>query len=152
MAKKTLQEKLHPSGKFPEIVTVSKAMLGAKVGDTMVIVSPMAYYEKMAQISAGKVKTIASMRAEFAQQYKVTFACPLTAGIFVNIVANAAEEEALQGKKDTVPWWRTVRTNGELNEKFPGGVEEQKRRLEAEGVIIMQKGKKHFVEPQFFEK
>lgn len=143
---KSWNEKLYPKGHFPEIVVIEKRMLGALPGEKMVIVSPMDYYKKMSQIPYGKVKTVAEMRNEFARQYNVQHACPLTAGIFVNIVANAAESEALAGKTDTVPWWRTVKANGELNDKFPGGCEEQKRRLEAEGLVIVKKGSRYFVE------
>lgn len=40
-----------------------------------------------------------------------------------------------------IPWWRTLKSNGELNEKYPGGVENQKKLLEKEGHKIIQKGK-----------
>ncbi|MFX1491499.1 MAG: methylated DNA-protein cysteine methyltransferase, partial [Promethearchaeota archaeon] len=41
------------------------------------------------------------------------------------------------------PFWRTIKNNGELNPKYPGGVERQKTLLEDEGYTIFQKGKKH---------
>ena len=31
------------------------------------------------------------------------------------------------------PYWRVTKSDGSLNPKFPGGVEAQARRLEAEG-------------------
>ena len=43
---------------------------------------------------------------------------------------------ATEGKMDITPYWRTLRSNGELNEKYPGGVEVQTARLEAEGHTI----------------
>ena len=36
-----------------------------------------------------------------------------------------------------------LKANGELNAKYPGGVEAQKEKLEAEGHIIIQRGRKH---------
>lgn len=36
----------------------------------------------------------------------------------------------------------TLKANGELNEKYPGGTRKQKEKLEAEGHIIIQKGRK----------
>jgi alkylated DNA nucleotide flippase Atl1 len=54
-------------------------------------------------------------------------------GMFVAIAARAAEEEEIEGNRDVTPYWRTVKSKGELNEKYPGGVEEQAARLIAEG-------------------
>ena len=40
---------------------------------------------------------------------------------------------ASEGKKDITPYWRTLKAGGALNEKYPGGVAAQARRLKAEG-------------------
>jgi alkylated DNA nucleotide flippase Atl1 len=59
------------------------------------------------------------------------------------VAANAAEEVTAEGKKDITPYWRTLKSKGELNEKYPGGIEAQAIRLRAEGHIIEPgKGKK----------
>ena len=68
--------------------------------------------------------------------------CPLTCGIFVSIVAHARVE---RGGDDEVPWWRTLKKDGELNEKYPDGIDGHKLRLEMEGHEIAQKGKRYFV-------
>ena len=48
-----------------------------------------------------------------------------------------------EGKPDVTPYWRTLKVGGVLNEKFPGGVEAQAKRLEAEGhIIVMDKSGK----------
>ena len=60
----------------------------------------------------------------------------MTTGIFAGIAARAAEEMATEGKTDITPYWRTLKSKGELNEKYPGGVESQAARLEAEGHAI----------------
>ena len=44
---------------------------------------------------------------------------------------------------DETPYWRTLKANGELNEKYPNGIEAQKAKLEAEGHTIIQKGRKN---------
>ena len=54
-------------------------------------------------------------------------------GMFVAVAARAAEEEEIEGNSDVTPYWRTVKSKGELNEKYPGGVENQAKRLIAEG-------------------
>lgn len=40
---------------------------------------------------------------------------------------------------------RTLKSNGELNEKYPGGIEAQKKLLEKEGHKVIQKGKKYVI-------
>ena len=43
---------------------------------------------------------------------------------------------ATEGKTDITPYWRTLKSKGELNEKYPGGVEAQASRLADEGHTI----------------
>jgi alkylated DNA nucleotide flippase Atl1 len=63
-------------------------------------------------------------------------------GIFVGIVARAAEEAKVSGEKNITPYWRTIKSGGELNGKYPGGAEAQAAHLKAEGHTIETKGKK----------
>ena len=53
------------------------------------------------------------------------FTEPITAGIFVSIVAWAS----YQRSEDETPYWRTLKANGELNAKYPNGIEAQKERI-----------------------
>lgn len=62
--------------------------------------------------------------------------CPLTSGIFVRIVAEAAEEDRRNGKKRITPYWRVVKDDGSLKDKFPGGAKAQAKLLRAEGHAI----------------
>jgi nickel-dependent lactate racemase len=82
------------------------------------------------------------LRAHLAKQHNADFTCPLTCGIFVNVAAHASEE---RGGDDITPWWRTLKKDGELNEKYPEGIDNQKLRLEMEGHTVIQKGKRYFV-------
>ena len=43
---------------------------------------------------------------------------------------------ATEGKTDITPYWRTLKLGGQLNEKYPGGVEAQSARLREEGHTI----------------
>ena len=77
------------------------------------------------------------------RKHGATIGCPITTGIFAWIAAHAAAEAEAAGKKRITPWWRTLKTGGELNPKYPGGVKEQAARLRAEGWRIQPgKGKK----------
>ncbi len=52
--------------------------------------------------------------------------------------------------KRITPYWRTLKTGGILNEKYPGGLKNLKKRLEAEGHTVIQKGRsKHFLVKDF---
>ena len=78
-------------------------------------------------------------RMYFAKLNGADFTEPITAGIFVSISAWAS----YQRSEDETPYWRTLKANGELNEKYPGGIESQKAKLEEEGHTIIQKGRKN---------
>ena len=48
-----------------------------------------------------------------------------------------------EGNSDITPYWRTLKSKGEINEKYPGGLEDQTDKLRAEGhTIVPGKGKK----------
>ena len=63
----------------------------------------------------------------------------MTAGIFVSIAAWASHQRA----QDDTPWWRTLKSGGELNERYPGGIERQRALLEAEGHTVVARGRKN---------
>jgi len=144
MAKKTFNEKLNFSGDLPKVEKLtSQRLIERYKADTMVIASPLEYDRLMKKIPPGKITTIDRMMAYMAKKHNAGCACPMTAGIFVNISANASEE---RGGVNETPWWRVLKKDGLLNEKYPGGIEGQKTRLQAEGHRIIQKGKRYFVE------
>ena len=58
-------------------------------------------------------------------------------GIHARISAEVAEEERREGKKSITPYWRVIRNNGQLNDKYPGGIRGQAAKLKAEGHSIM---------------
>ena len=141
MSKKTYNEKLHSPGDLPKIVDLSaKPESIARFGGTQLLVAaPTQYNEVMARVPEGRVITADRIRAALAAQGGADAACPLTAGIFINICAHASEERG----RDPIPWWRTLKAGGELNEKYPEG---QRALLEAEGHVVVQKGKRWFVQ------
>lgn len=65
--------------------------------------------------------------------------------IFIMTAANAAEEARAEGKKNNLPYWRTLKADGFLNEKYPGGAEWHKKLLEREGYNIISRGKRIYV-------
>lgn len=108
-------------------------------GNKMYFAPPIDYDKVMKQIPCGRVITVGKIREHLAKLNGADFTEPITAGIFVSIAAWAS----YQRSNDETPYWRTLKANGELNEKYPGGVEAQKEKLEAEGHTILQKGRKN---------
>ncbi|MFC1572190.1 hypothetical protein ACFL6M_01200 [Candidatus Eisenbacteria bacterium] len=128
--KKTWREKLEDSKDLPK---------------TLAIPAPLEVDAIMRRVRKGKLITINEIRAALAKKHGTTIACPLTTGIFAWIAAHAADEEASAGKKSTTPYWRTLKTGGEVNPKYPGGVKRQRALLTEEGHRVIRKGKKHLV-------
>ena len=129
---------LKDSRDMPKIVTITDEKSIKKYGGSkMYFAPPLDYNAVMRRVPLGKVITVGDIRECFAVQNNADFADPITAGIFCSIAAWAS----FQRKDDKTPYWRTLKANGELNPKYPGGVEEQKKLLEAEGFTIITKGR-----------
>ena len=107
---------------------------------TFVIPAPIEVDAIMRKVPKGKLITINEIRQILAQKHNATIACPITTGMFSWIAANAADEMESQGKKRVTPYWRTLKTGGILNEKYPGGLKNLKNRLQAEGHAVIPKG------------
>ena len=105
----------------------------------MYFAPPIDYDKVMRLVPYGKLITVSGIREHFAKISGADFTEPITAGIFVSIAAWAST----QRKEDKTPYWRTLKAKGELNAKYPGGVEAQKEMLEKEGHTIIQKGRKN---------
>ena len=144
MPRKTYTEKLNSPGGLPKIEDLSGKPEAVKrySGMRLLVAAPMQYFKIMAEVPEGRILTVDNIRRHLAQQAQADATCPLTAGIFVNICAHAS----LEPETGNIPWWRTLKTGGELNEKFPDGIDGQRLLLEMEGHRVIQKGKRFFVE------
>ena len=141
--RKTWQEKLADSKDFPRVVEITDKMSKRWGTGTVVIPAPIEVDEIMKQVPKGKLITVNQIREIVAQKHGASIGCPLTTGIFAWVAAHAAAEAAAEGEKNITPYWRTLKSGGELNEKYPGGVETQVAHLREEGHTIEPgKGKK----------
>jgi len=145
-SRKTWKEKLDDSKDLPKVETIPQRLQVKWGTGTFVIPAPREVDKLMRKVPKGKLTTINELRAVLAGKHGATVACPITTGIFAWISANAAEElVAIRPKARITPYWRTLKTGGILNEKYPGGVARQKRLLEAEGHTVKTKGKHYQV-------
>jgi hypothetical protein len=143
--RKSWREKLADNKGFPKVAEVTGKMSKRWGEGTMVIPAPMEVDGLMNRVPKGKLATVNELRAALAVRHKANFACPMTTGIFSWIAAHAAEEAAADGVTRTTPYWRTLKTGGELNPKYPGGLKNLAKRLKAEGHQIVRKGKRWLV-------
>jgi len=148
LVKKSFNEKLNNNSKdLPkvEFIGFDNKMAKRFGSGNMLIAAPIEYDEVMKRIPRGNLITSDEIRAFLARKHNADFTCQLTAGIFINIAANASQEREDLGDDDITPYWRTLKKGGELNEKYPGGIEQQKMLLEMEGHEVIKKGKRYFV-------
>ncbi len=134
--KKSFREKLADDKDLPRVVEITANMSQRWGTGTVVIPAPREVDEIMRSVPRGKLITINQIRERLAKRHGATIGCPITTGIFASIAARAAEEAAAEGKKDITPYWRTLKVGGALNEKYPGGVDAQAKRLREEGHTI----------------
>lgn len=136
------REKLENSD-HSKIVQVPANMSKRFGNGTMLIPKPLDVDALIRKTKKGKLVTVSEIRSRLARDNRVDVACPLTTGMFIRIAAETAEEDLLNGKKRITPYWRVIRDDGSLNEKFPGGAKAQSRRLKSEGhSIALGKGKR----------
>ena len=143
--KKTWQEKLADNKGFPKVCAIDETKTKRWGTGTFVIPAPREVDELMRRVPKGKVITIDDLRQALARRHGATIACPITTGIFAWIAAHAAAEAWSEGRKNITPYWRTLKTGGQLNPKYPGGIDALRRKLVAEGHKIVHKGKRSFV-------
>ena len=136
--KKDFNAMLRESKGMPRIQLVTDEKTIQKYGGSrMYFAPPSAYDQAMKQVPEGKVTTVGDIRAFFARKSGADFTEPITAGAFISIAAWASAQRDC----DFTPYWRTLKANGELNPKYPGGVLAQKEKLEAEGHTVISRGR-----------
>lgn len=138
--KKDFNAMLNDSKDMPKFQTITdQRSIERYGGNRMYFAPPVDYDRIMKQVPMGRVITVGKIREYFARINDADFTEPITAGIFVSIAAWASHQRS----DNKTPYWRTLKANGELNEKYPGGIKAQKEKLEAEGHSIIQRGRKN---------
>jgi hypothetical protein len=141
--RRTWQEKLADSKDLPRVCDAAKSKRGGT--GTFVIPAPLEVDALMKKVRRGKLTTIAELQKKLAKTHNTATACPITTGIFAWIAAHAADEAEQGGRSRITPYWRTLKTGGELNPKYPGGIKNVRARLAEEGHRVIKKGKRYFV-------
>jgi alkylated DNA nucleotide flippase Atl1 len=143
--KLTFRDKLADPKDFPKVQPLTRGMRRRYGPGTIVLPAPSEVEDLMRKVRKGRVTTINEIRDSPARRHGATVACPIVTGIYARIVAGAAGENEAEGKKRVTPYWRTLKSNGELNAKYPGGLSGQRRRLRQEGLEVFARGDRMFV-------
>jgi alkylated DNA nucleotide flippase Atl1 len=152
--RKTWQEKLADKEDLPKFVKLERGFpcynavhkMGAEVGDDVVMVNPSEVIEFIKKVPYGQLTTVIEICLAIARKYNVKGCCSLTTGIFIMTIGNAVEEARKENRDLDIPYWRTLKSQGYLNEKFPGGADAHKALLENEGFKVVRKRNRYFVE------
>jgi hypothetical protein len=142
---KSWREKLeNPVPGLPKVVEVPEKWQKMMGGARVLVPTPMMADEGIRMVRKGRLITAGQIRSRLAKEQKADSTCPLTLGIFLRIISEAAEEDRQNGKKRITPYWRVVKDDdGSLNHKLAGGVEAQAAHIRDEGhTILPGKGKK----------
>jgi len=118
----------------------------------MLIPRPSDMESLIKKIRKGKLITKNDLRNRLSADFNADVTCPITAGIFLRIIAEAAEEESENGKKVITPYWRVINNDGSLNVNFPGGEKHQAEYLKKEGHKIGKSAKGNRLTVKEFEK
>lgn len=120
---KSWQEKLHVD-RVAEIELTTKRFADIPPGSKMLITTPLIIDHYIRQIPKGKFTDIKQIRRDLAAAYHAQYTCPVTTGIFIRIVAEAAYEEYENGKSlsQIAPFWRALSIKSPSAKKLSFGM------------------------------
>lgn len=130
---------LHDSKDMPKIqIITDRKSIEKYGGNKMYFAPPLDYDRVMKRVPYGRVTTVGEIREYFAKQSGADFTEPITAGIFVSIAAWASHQRS----GDETPYWRTLKANGELNEKYPEESSHRRKSWRRRGIPLSPKAEK----------
>jgi hypothetical protein len=142
---KSWRDKLeHPAvAGLPKGVDIPEKWRKMMGGARVLVPTPMMADREIRTVPQGRLITNGQIRQRLAKREHADSTCPMTLGIFLRIVSEAAEEDRRDGRTPITPYWRVIKDDGSLNPKFPGGVEAHAARLQKEGhAVVPGQGKK----------
>lgn len=134
--RKTWQEKLHIDKKA-EVKKNDYDFADIPASSKMLIATPLIVDEYIRQIPKGHFTDIKQIRKDLAAEYKAQYTCPVTTGIFIRIVAEAAYEEYEKGKplSKITPFWRALSAKSPSAKKLSFGLKFLLDQQKKEGIV-----------------
>lgn len=129
--RKSWQEKLTGHDQL-QVKKAGKDFAGIKAGQLMLIPTPLVVDAYIRQIPKGTSVTMEVLRRDLALEHGAEVTCPLTTGMFVRIVAEAAYEAYENGTppEEITPFWRVIEETSPTARKLSFGTDfllEQRR-------------------------
>ena len=123
-SKRSWNEKLHDAKK-PQVKRLNKSFADMPEGCMMLIATPEILDNYIKQIPEGRNVDVLTLRNDLAQEFHAERTCPLTTGIFLRIVAEAAYEKHSQGTpwNKITPFWRVIDDKSKLAKKLSFGTD-----------------------------
>lgn len=143
---KSWREKLENNQGLPQVKPIPLKMRKRCGKGTIVIPAPLEVNALINRVPKGRLTTVSRISETLARVHGATIGCNVTIGIFAWIAAYAADEAEQTGKRKVTPYWRVLKAGGELNPRYPRGIDNLISRLESEGHQVFRKGKRFFVE------
>lgn len=134
--RKTWEEKLHVDKK----AVVKKNdfdFADIPAGSSMLIATPLILDAYIRQIPKGQFTDIKQIRKDLAAEYRAAYTCPVTTGIFIRIVAEAAYEAYEKGKplSKITPFWRALSVKSPSAKKLSFGIKFLMDQQKKEGIL-----------------
>jgi hypothetical protein len=116
---------------------LDKDFADMRTGEKMLIATSRIVDAYIRHIPRGHQQELKQMRKGLAVEYGADVTCPVTSGIFLRIVAEAAWEEYHQGKSisQITPFWRMMSTQSPTAKKLSFGLEFLKKQREKEKLL-----------------
>lgn len=144
---KTWTDKVNDPIKEFIVKKLDKDFADMPAGCKMLIATPKIIDDYLRHIPKGKSSSLSVMRSDLAAEYHADYTCPVTSGIFLRIVAEAAYEQIQKGTaiSKVAPFWRLVDEKSPMNKKFSFGTGFVKAQRKKEGIAeasLLQKARK----------
>jgi hypothetical protein len=129
-------DKINDESKTEQVKRLDKDFADMPANSMMLIATPKIIDGYVRAIPKGKAVSLQNMRKDLALEYGADYTCPVTTGIFLRIVAEAAHEQLAAGKalKSVAPFWRVVEEKSPLNKKLSFGTEFVTEQRKKEGI------------------
>jgi hypothetical protein len=140
----TWTEKITDKSKVHQVKKLDKSFADMPEGSTMLVASPNIVNNYVRSIPKGISVSLQTMRNDLANEYGAEYTCPVTSGIFLRIVAEAAHEQLQAGTpiSKVAPFWRVIDEKSALNKKLSFGSDFVVEQRKKEGILTLAKQKK----------
>jgi hypothetical protein len=126
------------AAKAPHVVVLESNFAGVKAGMSMLISSPADIAAWVSRIPHGETRTMVRMRADLARKADADAMCPVTASIFLKVVAETALHDIANGRDmgEVPPFWRVIEPDSKLAGKLSCGSDGIRHLLRLDGYTV----------------